>query len=187
MDTIEYEFEITVDTAGTPTAIFFTPPFSNPTYGDLAEAINTGDVTWNAIWGSVNPLPGGATVSITDVSGNFPSLIGAQTFGFLRFTSGTTGVDSSVLIENRNTNVVPQAGSVDLFNNTTGLNNPTGVDPSGIAPVNGEAAGVQNDAVNPNTEAERLLTHVIFSPIQKTADRTLQITYTLTIAVARSQ
>ena len=63
----------------------------------------------------------------------------------------------------------------------------TAVDPTNIAPVNGVDAGVQNDPVNPGTEAERLLTHVIFSPIQKTADRTLSITYTLTVAVARSQ
>lgn len=178
----QYSFEITVD-GGTPTTIDFTTPGAGTiTYGDLAEAINTGDVTWNAVWGGVNPLPGGATVAITDISGSYPTLVGAQTFGYLRFTSGTTGATSSILLEDAGTNN-PVIG-VNLFDN---LNTPTGVDPTDIAPVDGEDAGVQNDPVNPGTEAERLLTHVIFSPIQKTADRTLSITYTLTIAVARSQ
>ncbi len=179
----QFSFEITVD-AGTPTTIdFVTPGAGTITYGDLAEAINTGDVTWNAAWGSVNPLPGGATVAITDVSGNYPSLIGAQTFGFLRFTSGTTGSSSTVLLENAGTNN-PIIGT-DLF---PAMNFPVGTDPTAApSPVAGIDAGVQNDPVNPATEAERLLTHVIFSPIQKTADRTLSITYTLTIAVARSQ
>ena len=178
-----HAFEITVD-AGTPTTISFDVPFDNPTYGDLAEAINTGDVTWNAAWAGVNPLPGGATVSITDTSGSYPSIVGAQTFGFLRFTSGSTGSGSSVLLEPIGTNN-PIGGNSDMF---PLLNFPTGTDPSAApTPVAGQDAGVQNDPVNPATEAERLLTHVIFSPIQKTADRTLSITYTLTVAVARSQ
>ena len=171
-----YSFEITVD-GGTPTTIDFDVPFDNPTYGDLVEAINTGDVAWNAAWASVNPLPGGTTVSITDISGSFPSIIGAQTFGFLKFTSGTAGLGSTIVLA---------AGGVgvDLFSGA-GLNNPVGAVLN--TPNDGIDAGVQNDAVDSGTEAERLLTHVIFSPIQKTADRTLSITYTLTIAVARSQ
>jgi hypothetical protein len=178
----QYSFEITVD-GGTPTTISFTTPGAGTiTYGDFCEAINTGDVTWNAAWGSVNPLPGGATVAITDISGNYPTIAGAQTFGYLRFTSGSAGSTSTVLLESGGTNN-PLIGT-DLFS-TSGFNNPTG--PTLLTPVDGSDAGVQNDPVNPGTEAERLLTHVIFSPVQKTADRTLSITYTLTIAVARSQ
>jgi hypothetical protein len=60
------------------------------------------------------------------------------------------------------------------------------VDISVPGAIDGVAAGSQNDPLNADQEAARLLTHVIFSPIQKTADRTLQITYTLTIAVART-
>jgi hypothetical protein len=38
----------------------------------------------------------------------------------------------------------------------------------------------------PALERERLITHLIFSPITKAANRTLTITYTLTISVART-
>lgn len=184
-DLTQYSFEITVD-GGTPTTIDFTTPAAGSggggefLYGDLCEAINTGDVTWNAAWGGVNPLPGGATIAITDLSGNFPTIIGAQTFGFLKVTSGSTGSTSTILLEVTGTNN-PVVGA-DMF---AALNTPSGATLN--TPVDGVDAGVQNNAVDPDTEAERLLTHVIFSPIQKTADRTLSITYTLTIAVARSQ
>lgn len=184
----QYAFEITVD-GGTPTTIDFTTPAGGGSgsggeflYGDVCEAINTGDVAWNAAWGSVNPLPGGATCTITDVSGNFPTLVGVQTFGFLKFTSGSTGSASTMLLEVTGTNNAPVG--TDIFG-TTGFNTPVGA--TLVTPVAGVDAGVQNDPVNPTTEAERLLTHVIFSPVQKTADRTLSITYTLTVAVARSQ
>jgi hypothetical protein len=52
--------------------------------------------------------------------------------------------------------------------------------------VQGQDAGVQNDPVNSDTERERLLTHLIFSPVLKSANRTLQITYTLTVSVERT-
>jgi hypothetical protein len=50
----------------------------------------------------------------------------------------------------------------------------------------GTAQGVQNNTLSPQTERERLLTHIIFSPVIKTKNRTITITYTLTIAVART-
>lgn len=170
-----YDFEVTID-GGTPTTITFTTPVSGSgpggeiLYGDLCEALNTTDPAWSVS----SPLPGGATISITDLSGNFPTIAGAQTFGFLRVTSGSVGALSTVDLQPGTTN--------DMF---AALNNPGGTNI--LTAVSGTNAGVQNDPVNPDTEAERLLTHVIFSPVQKTADRTLQITYTLTIAVARSQ
>lgn len=169
-----YDFEIIVD-GGTPATISFTTPAGGPfTYGDLAEAINTGDVTWNAAWAGSNPLPSGATVSITDTSGSYPTIANAQTNGFLRFTSGTTGASSSVALS---------AGpSNDMF---AALNSPGGaMIQSAVA---GTDAGVANDSGNPSNEVERLLTHVVFSPVQKTADRSLRITYTITVAVARTQ
>ena len=55
-----------------------------------------------------------------------------------------------------------------------------------LAPVDGADAGVQNNPVFPQLERERLLTHIIFSPVTKTANRTIAITYTLTVSVARS-
>lgn len=193
---LSYGFEITVD-GGTPVTITFTPPTGGSgngtdaplgavTFGDLCEAINTGDVAWNPAWGSSNPLPGNSNVSITDFSGNYPSIAGDQTFGFLRFTSGgTPGASSSIVLEPLGTNNVAPPGVVDLF--AAGLNPPGFVNyGTDITTVDGEDAGVQNDPVNSVDEAERLLTHVIFAPVLKSSDRALNIIYTLTVAVART-
>jgi len=116
----------------------------------------------------------GTTISINDNTLAFPSITGSQTYGFLRFTSGTTGVGSSIL--------VTPGSSNDMI---TALNPPTGG--TIIDAVDGQEAGVQNNPVVPETERERLLTHIIFSPVLKSANRTLSITYTLTISVARTQ
>ena len=172
-----YDFQITVD-GGVTTTITFTTPAGGGSgaggeilYGDIAEAINTGDVLWG-FTGS-NPLPGGAQVLITDPDSDFPSFAGAQTFGFLQFQSPTTGIASTIALA---------VGTVnDMFAALEG-----GIGSTLLTPVAGLAAGVQNDPVNPETERERLLTHIIFSPVLKSANRTLQITYTLTVSVQRS-
>ena len=190
---ITYEFLITVD-GGAQTTIDFTVPATGGsgtlttdfTYGDLAEAINTGDVTWNALWGGTSPLPTNATVEITDFNGNYSTIIGAQSFGRLRFLSGTTGTSSVMLINNGTTIAGSPLTTVNLFDDTLGLN-PSPSTGSTIQTASaGVGAGVQNDPVNSDTEAERLLTHVIFAPVLKAATRELNIVYTLTIAVARS-
>jgi hypothetical protein len=177
----QYSFIIDVDGGG-PQIIDFTTPVAGGSgsggevlYGDIVEAINSGDVTWNAAWAGANPLPGNATVAITDNTLNFPTITGAQTFGFFRFTSGTTGATSAVVLT---------AGSVGL-DMIASVNTPTG----GviITASDGLAAGVQNNPVNPSTERERLLSHIIFSPVLKSAARTLSINYTYTISVARTQ
>lgn len=168
-----YSFEISVDGGGLQTISFTTPaggsgPSNEILFGDLCEAINTGDPSWNPIWGGKNPLPGSATIAITDNTINYPSITSAQTFGFLRFVSPTVGVNSSVELQD-----------IDLFSS---------FDPAGtiIDPVDGKNAGVQNDPLNPEAERERLLTHLIFSPVLKAPERTLTVTYTLTITVART-
>lgn len=187
-----YNFYITVD-GGTQVNIEFTVPLTGGsgttpqdfTYGDLCEAINTGDVAWNSTWGGSNPLPGGASVSITDISGNYPSIVGAQTFGFLRFTSPTVGASSSVLIEDGDTTSLSPVDA-NLFNDSVGLNPSPSTGSTIQTPVDGEDAGVQNDPVNSDDEAERLLAHLTFAPVLKAADRELNIRYTLTVAVART-
>jgi len=189
----DYEFLITVD-AGTQTTISFTVPATGGsgtlatdfTYGDLCEAINTGDISWNATWGGVSPLPSGATVSVTDLNGNYPTIIGAQTFGYLRFTSASTGLGSSILIVDGTTVAGSPLTDVNLFDNAYGLNPSPSTGSTIQSAVDGVDAGVQNDPVNSSTEAERMLTHITFAPVLKAATRELNITYTLTIAVARS-
>lgn len=170
-----YSFNLVVD-GGTMQTISFTCPItggSGPSneilYGDLCQALNTGDPTW-----SIAPAAPVASVSITDVTGGtYPSITGAQTYGFLKFESPNAGTSSSVNLA---------GASTSAWLNS--LNAPVGatLEPA----VAGSAAGVQNDPVNPTNERERLLTHVIFSPVIKAANRTLVITYTLTISVART-
>lgn len=172
-----YDFGIKVDNdddGNTATAVIkFKVPatLNNPTYGELCEALNTFDVDWLPS----QPLPAFSKIAITDTTfGTYPTIEGKQTFGFLRFTSGTSGSSSSIA----------------LFEGTSGGDTiPMFVSLPGtivVPAVQGVNKGVQDARDNPTTEQERMLTHLIFTPVLKAANRTLTITYTLTIAVARS-
>ena len=139
----------------------------------MCEAINTGDSAWG--FSGVNPLPGGAVVSISDDSeGAFPTISGSTTYGYLKFESSTSGITSSVDLSGAQTAALLVA-----------LNPPLGS--SLVASVTGTAAGLQNSPTEPTQERERLLTHLLFSPVLKSANRTLTITYTITISVARTE
>jgi len=179
----QYSFNIAVD-GGTAQVITFTTPVaggSGPAneilYGDIIEAILTGDIAWNQNAGDTfngTPAITGATMSITDQSGSFTTIpAGTQTFGKILFSSLTTGISSAILLADAG------GPGIGLF---ASLNPPIGSTLD--TPVNGVASGVQNDPVNFTTERERLLTHLIFSPVLKSQNRTLSITYTLTISVA---
>ncbi len=175
---LSYSFNIRID-GGSVVLISFTVPVAGGSgvggqvlYGDFAEAINTGDPDWG-LAGS-NPLPGGARVLITDqTAGAFPSIAGAQTFGFLKFESPNSGVTSAVSLTGTQTTAF-----------VASLNPPLGAQL--VTPVAGSAAGFQNSPITPTQERERLLTHLIFSPVLKAKNRTITFTYTLTISVARS-
>lgn len=189
-----YGFKVSIDGSAFRGIYFSTPPTGGSgvggeiLYGDLCEAINMGQFAWNDSW-TQSPLFQ-SRVYITDDTGNFPSITGQQTYGFLRFLSGMVGEDSSIIVEDLvppaqvepDNGLLSGATALPLF---ASLNQPTG----GIlrTPVQGIEAGVQNNPVEPEKERERLLTHLIFSPVLKAANRTLTITYTLTISVARTQ
>lgn len=179
----QYSFTITVD-GGTAQIITFTTPAaggSGPAneilYGDLIQAIMTGDVSWNSAAGDTfagTRAITGATMSITELSGSFNAIpIGTQTFAKVLFTSESSGVGSSISLAGGG------GPGTDLI---VSLNAPSGgTIETAIA---GQSAGIQNDPVNWASERERLLTHLIFSPVLKSKNRTLSLTYTITVSVA---
>jgi hypothetical protein len=176
---LSYSFNVAIDGGSTQTITFTTPSGGGSgaggqlLYGDLCQAVNTGDVAWG--FTGVNPLPGGATMSITDqTNGAFPSIANASTFGYLMVQSPSSGSSSAVDLAGTQTTAF-----------LASLNPPLGA--SLVTPaVPGTVAGLQNSPTSPELERERLLTHLIFSPVLKSANRSLIITYTLTISVART-
>jgi hypothetical protein len=155
-----YKFDITVNGGATQNITITTTTGSGTNgeilYGDLVSLINA-QIT-------------NATCSISDGAS-------VNTYGYLRFTSNsvaTSSQASTVLLS-----IVNYSAAEALFSNLTSY---VGL----ITPVAGTLAGVEDDAVDPDTEAERLLTHLIFSPVAKTANRTLTIVYTITVSVAAS-
>lgn len=166
IDGAPYTSQITIPNGGTG-------PAGAVTFGDFCEGFNNG--TWITGQSAMNNV---VYVYITDMSGGeYPTIIGAQSGGVLTFKSKSTGTISSVT----------------LSCNATVANDFLNVLTSGICgnvnvnQVNGQNAGVQNDPITPANERERLLTHLTFSPLLKTADRALEIIYTLTISVQPSQ
>lgn len=146
-----------------------TGPIGQITYGDICEGINSGD--WHHSGAETNLV---GYVYITDNSGGtYPSIIGRQSYGLLTFQSQTNGGNSSVII-NCDTNVTEDFANV-LTNGICANCN--------VSSTMGSNSGVANDPLNPGNERERLLTHIIFTPIPKAKDVAISITYTLTISV----
>jgi len=160
----QYTFTITINGTPypvaiiTPSALLGSGPGGAVTFGDIVTLINSA-------------LGGSAVCSITDVEQ------GVQTFGFLLFTSATSGSGSTISITDETDPGPP--GQYWLFSNILDFVQIN----DGIA---GQNQGVVNAPTTPTTEVERLLTHIIFSPVLKAATRTLTITYTLTVQVAQA-
>lgn len=159
-----YNCEITTPASGTGTS-------GELTYGDICEGINDG--SWISSGSQINDY---VYFYITDdSSGTYPSITNKQSYGYLTIQSKTTGINSSIVL-------TCETASTDFFNAIT-----NGVCANcNIEPVNGQNAGVQNDPINPENERERLLTHFIFSPILKSANRSITVEYILTISVGET-
>lgn len=159
----QYVFGISINGGLVQMITITTPDTGSGVLGD-ATFVNYSDllILLNA---SLAPL--GATASATDLSNSI------NTNGNLVISTVATGPSATIALS---TTGQPTNW---LFQELIGY--------ISVAPaVPGVLAGVQNNAADPTTERERLLAHVIFSPIAKSADRTIQIEYTLTIAIART-
>lgn len=153
-----YTFNITVD-GGTQQTITFNT--------GIGSGIG-GAILYSDLVNLINLQLIGATAIISDRTGL------VNTYGKLRFISNTTGQSSSIEIEEPTT-----PPNNWLFTNLLGYTN---ID----SPVSGLDEGNKNNPTTPEREGERLLAHLIFSPIRKSANRILTIVYTLTIQVERS-
>jgi len=179
-----YTFRVAVND-GTPTSITFITPLVGGTgankqilYGDLCEAINNGSISWGML--GTNPLPGNAIMSITDNTNKlFPSIYGVQTNGYLVISSITTGTSSKILLDSSSW----ARRETNTFINQ--LNAPLGS--LLLDPINGVSAGIRNTPTTPSSERERLLTHLIITPVIKQPNKALQIIYTLSVSVARTE
>lgn len=160
----QYSFGIAINGGSVQTITITTPQNGSGVLGG-SNFINYSDLL-GLLNAQLTPL--GVTAEITNLSE------GIETNGNLVFNTTATGPNASINLQTTGT------PTNWLFNH---LLNYQGVQ----APVAGLLAGVQNNPANPATERERLLCHVIFSPILKAANRTINIQYTLSISVARSQ
>lgn len=153
---------------------------SGYTYGELCEGINSGN--WIVSGFDLSGLTG-AFFFITDqTGGTYPSITGQESFGFLTVQSKTTGVTSELEVPE----VTPIGGNDNLLYVVAGNIWANVSDAGGDAdsPFAGVGAGVINDSVVAANERERLLTHIIFTPILKSASSIIRIVYTLTVTVA---
>lgn len=148
------------------------------TYGDLCEGLNTG--AWISSGFDFSDTSG-AFFFVTDRSGGtYPSITGQESFGFFNVQSKLTGSSSGVLIPED----TPIGGNVNLLYLLANSIWSNVTDADDDASLAGRDAGVINDLVTPGNERERLLTHIIFTPILKSASSIIRIVYTLTVTVA---
>lgn len=151
------------------------------TYGDLCEGINTG--AWISS-GFAFDGASGAFFFITDRSGgSYPSITGQESFGFFTVQSKTTGISSTILFPSNIPDDQPIGGNDNLIfvlaSNIFANAN--------INVNDGQAAGVINDSVTPTNERERLLSHLVFTPILKSQSSVIRIVYTITVSVAATE
>jgi len=142
------------------------------TYGDVCEGLNTG--AWVQ---AGDNLSASVHFFITDLTaGQYPSIVGEESFGFLTAQSKITGSSSSIGLSE----IDPILGETNLML----LLGDSSTDNVNVNGENGKDVGVRNDSVNTEIERERLLSHLIFTPIYKPLGHILKILYTITAGVA---
>ena len=148
-------------------------PDSAITYGDICEGLNSG------LWVTAgDDFAAHAFIFITDRTGglNYTTISNKESYGLLTVQSLTTGDGSSVFLS------CDGSSATDILKAIT---NNACINVN-VGRSDGSDAGVYNDIAVPENERERLLTHLVFPPITKTADKALKIVYTLTVSVART-
>ncbi len=179
LNAITYSFKLTVD--GVEQLGTITVPTPSPTYGEVLEGINTS--TWNPAGPANLAGEGGAFLYITDISGGtYPSIQNAESFGALVAQSKTTGITSTISFDTSPTLLVDAVSYPNLFYVMSG-NTPSAMN---INTEDGQNVGVQNDLSTPENERERLLTHLVFTPIEKAPSTIIRIVYTLVVGVGAS-
>ena len=136
------------------------------------DTYNTTVVTYLQLIQLLNTIliPFGAEVLFNDGTNNKKN----QTYGNLKFQSNITGDTSYISIKN-----ISNPNNNWLFKNLNGF-------VEFQLPEFGNFKWYQNKPNHSEKECERLLTHLIFSPILKSSNRLFNIKYTLTIYVNRT-
>lgn len=173
-----YYFNILVDNQTTPTQISFQMPVGTGTngaitYTDLKSVIDGYGLNLGFVTQVTQP--------------------GVNTLGNLRFRSITAGAGSAIVITDDSAGInapfVPGSTTVKqqwlfprLLTASGGITAYVGLGSENV----GQPQGVEDNPAYPDRERERMLTHLIFSPLQKDAARTWKITYKLTVVVQQS-
>jgi len=149
----QYYFKVSVD-GGTAVSVPITIPAGTGTggaitYSDLKQAID-----------AVGLQSGfGFVAQITQP--------GVNTLGNIRLRSITSGTGSSIVIEDMSSGVGIPAGKVWLFSKL-GLTSAATSAYVGLGSTyTGQPQGEEDNPTYPQNERERMLTHLIFSPLQK--------------------
>lgn len=178
---VEKLFNLTTPASGSGTLLNPGPSSYNAlTYGDIAEGINSGSWITPLSGTNINDPDDGIYCYITDRSGGtYTTIIGQESYGLLTFRTNAIGAGTSVELNCvTGADTTPPDFFKALTNSTCSLVN--------INQTAGGDAGIANDTIDVANERERLLTHITFPPIAKTANKALNIVYTITVSVART-
>jgi len=173
------QYAISVDVDGSiKTEIIETPASGSGTgtagaltYGDLVQGIN--DSTW---YDGGDNLSDVVLFFITDLTPTlYPSITGLLSFGLVTGQSKSTGSESTIIFPELTSisgipNLIYVLGNSDWGNVNVNISS-------------GQAAGDQNDTITPENERERLLSHLIFTPVEKIHGELLKISYYISIGI----